>query len=220
KEIKKNKISNFLEKLKPIRLRLVITKEQHSHFDSKILKLIGNIYLDGYWQSEKYFKNIENSIRKEFTLKNDLQLKAKKLLRKIKNTESISIHIRRNDYISHKPANQYHGVCHLSYYKKAINVIIKKIDDPHFFVFSDDIDWCKKNLKIKFPTIFVEGNKDYEDLILMSKCKHNIIANSTFSWWGAWLNNNPNKIVIAPKKWFRKKSINTKDLIPKTWIKI
>jgi hypothetical protein len=108
------------------------------------------------------------------------------------------------------------------YYKKAIGEISKKISDPHFFVFSDDIEWCKENLKIEFPTEYIgndtAGYKNSRHLQLMSLCKHNIIANSSFSWWGAWLNNNPEKIVIAPKDWFINQDEN--DLVPRVWKKV
>jgi len=192
----------------------VYTKENFFHFDSNILKIKGDVYLDGYWQSEKYFQSIEEIIHKEFTLKNKLQ--KEDLINKINNSNSVSIHIRRDDYTNKK--NYY--VLTIEYYKEAIKIIKEKNQNIHLFVFSDDINWVKNNLKTEFPITFIDGNKDYEDLILMSMCKHNIIANSSFSWWGAWLNQNPHKIVIAPKKWFNKPEINTKDLIPESWLKI
>jgi len=141
---------------------------------------------------------------------------------KIKEKNSVSLHIRRGDYLTMQKAIDTIGVCPLDYYDKAIREITRKIKNPTFFIFSDDINWVKENLKTNSPTIFVSGGKlkDYEELILMSKCKHNIIANSSFSWWGAWLNNNPNKIVIAPKKWFKDTSKNTRDLIPESWLKL
>lgn len=195
--------------------------EELKDVSKKILeKNYKNIYLDGYWQNEKYFKDTENIIRQEFTLKNKLDIKLDKLIEKIKNSSSISIHIRRGDYVHNKKTNSIHGICSLDYYQKTIKYIDEKIKNPVFFIFSDDIEWSKNNLKTKFPTIFVEGNKDNEDLILMSMCKHNIIANSSFSWWGAWLNNNSNKIVIAPQKWFNDSNKNTENLIPNTWIQI
>ena len=194
--------------------------EKKYNFNSSVLNLKGSCYLDGYWQTEKYFFDIKNIIKSEFTLKEKYNNLNVQLVEKIVNCNSVSIHIRRGDYISDQKINNYHGVCSLDYYHKAINLISKKYSDLTFFIFSDDLKWCKKNLKINWPVVFIEGNKNYEDLILMSKCHHNIIANSSFSWWGAWLNNNPDKIVIAPKQWFVNKSINTEDLIPESWIKI
>ncbi|MFH0972649.1 MAG: alpha-1,2-fucosyltransferase, partial [Patescibacteria group bacterium] len=186
----------------------------------EILKLKDDIFLDGYWQTEKYFKDIEDIIRSEFTLKTEYSNLNPELIAKISSCNSVSMHIRRGDYITNQNTNEFHGICFLDYYKKAINLIAEKFPNPTIFIFSDDLKWCKENIKIKYPIVFVKGNKNYEDLIMMSKCSHNIIANSSFSWWGAWLNNNPNKIVIAPQKWLNNPNINYSDIIPSTWIKI
>jgi len=217
-KLKKNRFANLIEELKPYHRRLFI-KEHQFHFNSKILKLSDNTYIEGYWQSEKYFKDIESIIRQEIVLKKPIANKYENLIHK---TNSVSIHIRRGDYVTNKRIREAHGACSLNYYYKAIKKITRAITSPHFFIFSDDINWVKENLKTKHPITFISDNntKDYEELILMSKCKHNIVANSSFSWWGAWLNNNQDKIVIAPQKWFNNASINTKDLIPESWIKI
>ena len=216
------KILKNIEEKKPIYKRKYI-REPHFHFCPDVLKARNKtIYLYGHWQSEKYFKNIENIIRKEFTLKNGLSNEAKNILEKIQKTNSVSIHIRRGDYVENKKNCTLYGVCSLTYYYKTIKIIQNKTGNPHFFVFSDDIRWVQKNLKTASSLTLVRGVniRDFEEIILMSKCKHNIIANSTFSWWGAWLNNNPNKIVIAPKPWFNIATINTKDLLPPLWITI
>ncbi len=197
--------------------------ERQFTYDLNILKLTGNLYLDGYWQTEKYFDNIKDMLYKDFTIKIPQNQENQKINNIIKSTNSISIHIRRTDYIHNKITNSIHGTCSLKYYKNCVNLITKEINEPHFFVFSDDHQWAKENLKLDYPMTFVDHNdasKNYEDLRLMSQCKHNIIANSTFSWWGAWLNQNPNKIVCAPKKWFNDTSRNTQDLIPDQWIKV
>lgn len=197
--------------------------EKHSYFSPYLLTIPDNSYLDGFWASEKYFIDIADTIRKNFTLKNNPDKINKDVIRQINSCDSISIHVRRSDYVQDKKTHDFHGVCRLGYYKKAIQLITRKVSEPHFFIFSDDPDWCKANLRLHYPTVYVShnlGKKDYEDMRLMSACRHNIIANSTFSWWGAWLNKNPDKIIIAPKKWFRESSINTKDLIPDSWIKI
>lgn len=189
----------------------------------QLLSIPDNSYLEGYWGSEKYFKDIEKIIHKEFTPKEKPDADNQKMNSQIKNCDSVSIHVRRGDYIFDQKTNKYHGVCDLGYYLKAVNLLAKKVENPHFFIFSDDPFWIKENLRLKFPYVFVDhnaGKKDYEDMRLMSKCRHNIIANSSFSWWGAWLNQNPNKIIIAPKQWFNDPKINTKDLLPQSWIKI
>jgi len=198
-------------------------KEKYYYFDSEVLNRNENTYLFGYWQSEKYFLEYKDILMKEFTLKNNISTQSSKYQKLITSQTSISLHIRRGDYITNKHTNTYHGTTSLSYYKKAVMIIKEKLDNPYFFMFSDDMDWVKNNFDFIENGIFVElpqNIPDYEEMYLMSICKHNIIANSSFSWWGAWLNQNPEKIIIAPKKWFNDSSIDTKDLIPDTWLRI
>ena len=221
-KIKKSGVWKLVDKLKPYCKRSAI-KYKGYDFDPNILKLSGNFYLDGYWQSEKYFQDIKNIIRKEVTLKNPIENKYADLISQIKNTNSVSIHIRRGDYITNKKFSKVYNLLDEKYYQKAVKFIAEKISDPHFFIFSDNINWVKQNLNIPYLKTFVSGDnetKDYEELILMSLCQHNIIANSSFSWWGAWLNKNADKIVISPDKWFNDKIGNAKDLIPENWIKL
>ncbi|MEI8390618.1 MAG: alpha-1,2-fucosyltransferase [bacterium] len=197
-------------------------KEKHFHFDSKVLDLPDNVYLDGYWQSEKYFKDIETIIRKEFTFKETPDDTNQELLDKIKSSNSVCIHIRRGDYVSTLKARLVHGTCSLNYYKKAMSFIIRKIENPHFYIFSDDTDWVKKNFKINDKMTIVDNNNDSSgclDLMLMSNCQHFIIANSSFSWWASWLGKNPRKLIFAPKRWFGILSnVSSKDLYVKEWI--
>jgi len=198
-------------------------KEKYFHFDPKFMDAPNNIYVEGFWQSEKYFLEIASTIRQEFTLKYPQSLIFHQILELISNTCSISIHIRRGDYVNNSEANLFHGVCSLDYYRYAVKYISEHVKDPHFFVFSDDFDWFNENLNINAPMNLVSKNKslrDYEELNLMSQCKHHIIANSSFSWWGAWLNSKVDKIVVAPKEWFRDTAKDTEDLIPSTWIRL
>ena len=210
-------------RLKILLLRRHYIRQKASHFTHELLNAADNSYLDGYWGSEKYFSDIGEILRKDFTLKKKPDKTNSELIQHIKNCNSVSIHVRRSDYVKDKKTHDFHGVCGLAYYKKAISLITKKVMNPSFFIFSDDPDWCKANFRLRYPTTYVRhnlGKNDCEDMRLMSVCKHNIIANSTFSWWGAWLNRNPDKIIVAPKRWFTNKSINTEDLIPNSWIKI
>lgn len=199
----------------------VVDERKEFCFDENILKFGDNFAYSGYFNTEKYFDNIQDIIRDDFKLKKFYdEILPIPLREKIRQTTSVSIHVRRGDYVNVKNINKYHGVCEEEYYMRAVNLMRSKLSNLSFFVFSDDIDWCKKNLKFMEETTFVSGLKNYEDLILMSECKHNIIANSTFSWWGAWLNKNVNKIIIAPKNWLASTNIETSDLLLKTWIKI
>lgn len=197
--------------------------EKHFNFDPEILTLGNNIYLQGYWQSEKYFADIEDVIRKDFTVKIPPMEENQKMMDQITSQNSTSLHIRRGDYVSDEKTHQFHGICSLDYYSRGAKMIAEKNPDVRLFIFSDDISWAKENLKLDFPMTFVDINDDehnYEDMRLMSKCRHHIVANSSFSWWGAWLNPNPEKIVIAPKKWFTDSNVDTSDLIPETWTRI
>lgn len=196
--------------------------EPHFHYTEEFKYISNNTYLEGYWQSERYFSPYADKIRESFQFSSQLSSKAKFFLNKIQSGQAtpVSLHIRRGDYVSNPSFNKTFGVCGIDYYENAINKIKSKVGDIFIFIFSDDITWVKKNIKFNTPYSIVDSEiTDYETIQLMSMCSHHIIANSSFSWWGAWLNKN-NKIVIAPKKWFDNSERNTKDLIPKDWIQI
>jgi len=199
-------------------------KEAHFHFDKKVIDQANkSAFFEGYWQSERYFKEYRKDLLKEFTLKKSLHKQSKVYQEHIVSCNAISLHIRRGDYISNAHTNSVHGTCSLEYYEGAVKYLKDRVDCPHFFIFSDDLAWAKDNLTFINKKTFIELDDnipDHEEMLLMSQCKHNIIANSTFSWWGAWLNQNPDKIVIAPKKWFNVQSIDTSDLIPQSWIRL
>ena len=170
-------------------------------------------YMIGYWQSEKYFTSIEKTIRKDFEVKIPPSEQNQKILDEIIKTNSVSIHIRRGNYVSDEVINNFHGTCSMEYYENAISYIKEKVDNPIFYIFSNDIPWSREHLNFEGTKVFVDVNDDttdYEDLRLMQNCKHNIIANSTFSWWAAWLNSNPSKTIIAPKQWFANADMNLK----------
>jgi hypothetical protein len=197
-------------------------KEPHFHYDSTFDSLSGDVYLDGYWQSEKYFKAIEGLIRNQFTLRAPPDKENSELAERITSCESVALHIRRGDYVTNPDLHLFHGLCDIRYYIHAVNYLLSQLQSPQFFVFTDDPEWAKRNLDLLSPFVIVEHNgalRDYEDLRLLSLCKHNIIANSTFSWWGAWLNANGSKIVLAPEKWFHVE-MNESDLIPEGWRRI
>jgi len=196
--------------------------EKHFNFDPQILELSGAAYLNGYWQSEKYFMDVGDTIRSDFDLTREPSTVSKRIAEKITTSQSVSIHVRRGDYVTNSTVSSFHGAQNLDYYFASIKHIDLNIHSPHFFVFSDDPVWCRVNLKLTHPVTYVDHNgpeKAYEDMWLMSLCKHHVIANSSFSWWGAWLCRNPEKIIIAPQKWFVDESINSFDLVPEAWIR-
>lgn len=179
-------------------------------------------YLVGYWQSEHYFSSAEDSIRGDFTFRETLSGHNSELVELIAACNAVSLHIRRGDYVTHAKSSSIHGACSLDYYHDAISHISKHVSSPRIFIFSDDMEWVRGNLHLDFPCVFIDHNRggdSYRDMQLMSLCRHHIIANSSFSWWGAWLNPRPDKIVVAPERWFIG-DLNASDLIPQTWVKI
>jgi hypothetical protein len=197
-------------------------------FHPRILDKKGNIYLDGFWQSEKYFDDISNTLRQDFKLRRKMGHAAEIMSNNIEKASiSVSVHIRRGDYVHNTATNRHHGTCPPEYYERAFAVLAKKLSEIdsgeiHLFVFSDDIVWVRKNISFPYPTTFVSNpaTPNHEELVLMSKCIYHIIANSSFSWWAAWLDPNPQKIVIAPAKWFNTKPSVYEDIVPNSWIKI
>lgn len=198
-----------------------ICKEKGHNYNPNIQKAKLPVYLDGYWQSEKYFSEIRSQLLEEFRPAKSLSVYSDRILKIIERSRnSVSIHIRRGDYLT--PQNQQvHGVCSLEYYRSAIQTLQESFAELSFFVFSDEINWAKANLSFDNTTCFVDentGDRSFEDLLLMSACEHNIIANSSFSWWGAWLNKNPNKTVVAPLKWFTSAKLNPNDIFVSGWV--
>lgn len=193
-------------------------KEKNLLFDENLLKLSGNEFVKGYFQTEEYFTNIRDILLNQFVIKGNLSDTTIQYAKDIKNHKnSCSIHIRRGDFISDQKANSVHGTCDLDYYQKAIDLVHSKFKETHFFIFSDDIPWAKTNLKIENTSYIDHKTIPHEDIHLMSLCNHNITANSSFSWWAAWLNQHKNKTVIAPKKWFIDKE---NEVACKNWIQL
>lgn len=216
-------ILKFINKALPNYQKGIVKEPKHG-FNPLILNVFDNTYFDGYWGNEKYFLDIADVIKKEFTLKEELDDKNLAIKKYIMSVNAVSVHVRRNDYLDVEGAKRLFTVCTREYYENAIQRICAIVDNPHFFIFTQDYDWAEKNFKQNLPITIVKNNEGYKDLELMKYCKHHIIANSTFSWWGALLNENPDKIVIAPKVWYKKKSYQKMyekgNLIPKEWIKL
>jgi hypothetical protein len=199
-----------------------ILRHMHVGWEPEILKKTGDMYLDGFWQSPKYFEDIRDVLLKDFSLKKPFSEIGRAYADKIQNSTAVAVHVRRGDYVENPKVRSAYGECSQEYYKKAVDQVSSQVIDPMFFVFSDDVEWVKNNLDLGESTEYVsrEGMSDAEAMMLMSMCKHNIIANSTFGWWGAWLNTNPEKMVIAPKPWFNENGKQFLHLIPHSWIRI
>ncbi len=221
---RRQKIEKWISQMRNGQGQILKEKEEHQfRFNAKILKkYTKDLYVIGYWQSYRYFIDYQEDIRKIFTFRQPLNARNQAVLHQIGDEfQTVALHVRRGDYVQDKTVNQVHGVCSMAYYQKAIEVIHQKIANPYFIIFSDDITWCKSAIKTGFSQLFIDyPNKNWEDMQLMSLCKHQIIANSSFSWWGAWLNQNPEKVVVAPQKWLAEKPISMDDVLPKNWIKL
>lgn len=196
--------------------------EPHFHYWPSFHQLTKDSYLQGYWQSEKYFTDVATQIREDFTFKLPMKNKDAELVLDMNQLNSVSLHVRRGDYVINPQATSVHGLCSIEYYQMAIKYISERVHLPNLYIFSDDIAWVKNNLKIDFPHHYINHNhgaESFNDMRLMSFCKHHIIANSSFSWWGAWLNPSADKIVVAPQRWFANDN-NTQDLIPHGWVRL
>ncbi len=199
------------------RKRLVV--EPHFHYWPGIMSLPKDCYLSGYWQSERYFSDAAAQVRDDFAFRLPLDDRNAELARQINDANSVSLHVRRGDYATDPRTAATHGLCSLDFYRAAIGYVAERVQQPHFFVFSDDITWAQGNLKMDFPCVYVQHNRgaeSYNDMRLMSLCRNHIIANSSFSWWGGWLNPRAEKIVVAPRKWFANGG-NVQDLFPAGW---
>lgn len=177
-------------------------------------------YLSGFWQAHGYVQRCENQIRQEFTFRNKPDAINQELMDKMQSCQAVAIHIRRGDYVNVPSTQAIHGACSPAYYHAAMQWIETQIAQPRYFVFSNDLAWVKENITIGGDPVYVDHNKgplSFEDVRLMSNCKHAIIANSSFSWWGAWLIPFTEKIIVAPQRWMADPSIDTRDLIPPGW---
>ncbi len=211
--------NKVLNKLLGVKKTYVI--EPHFHFSETCFSAGDNSYIEGYWQSEKYFAPIKKLLKEnDFSFNQPMSDTAAQLANEINNCHSVCVNIRRADFV----VTAFHGTCSPEYYRQGEEIICSKISNPHYFVFSDEIDWCRENIKFNGPVTYVgheyAGPKFQDYLRLMALCQHFIIPNSSFAWWAVWLNNNADKVVVAPQRWFNDANWNPKDLIPKEWIAI
>jgi hypothetical protein len=219
-----NRTKGSIKKICSIVFSITVIKEQKLSYDDSVKQdFHGICFYDGYWQSELYFKQHRKILLKELHVAPNLNSDDKVLMKKISDSESIAVHIRRGDYIANAEVSSVHGVSLAAYYIDAIKWMRANISNPAFYIFSDDPVWVAQHYH-GLPDVVIAANQSLrtpqEDLYLMSVCKHQIIANSSFSWWAAWLNENQNKKIIAPSQWFKTNALSNKDLIPDDWIRI
>ena len=208
----------------PLAWNYRLLQDRESGFDASVFEPhAGPLVLQGYWQSYKYFQEHRELLQREFELKTEPDALNQTMLNEIESGNSVAVHVRRGDYVSSALANSIHGTCGPEYYSTAAALLGRKVSEPRFYVFTDDPAWARQNLALPGPMRFVDhnlGKRDCEDLRLMSRCKHFIIANSSFSWWGAWLAQNRGKVVMAPARWFVQDHYPPEDRIPADWIRL
>ena len=199
----------------------VVDKERG--YDHSVTQKPGITWLRGFWQSEKYFAEVEHIIRREFTFRSPPDRQNAQALRDIKSREAVCVHVRRGDYVSDPRNMAIHGTCGLDYYHRAMAYIAKRATNPHWIIFSDEPGWAATHLTFFEPRTIMSHNsqgRNWEDLRLMTACKHFIIANSSFSWWGAWLAQHVRKRVVAPKTWFSGDPSRCPDIVPDSWMRL
>lgn len=217
-----NKAANLLERRKPYYMRREVyePEDQHFTFDAHVYgrRISDDVTFYGYWQTEKYFHEVEQLLRQELVVKDRLEGLNADLANEMSSTDSVSIHVRHGDNANAVATAL--GVLPSEYFQTSVSQLTKEVSQPHFYVFSDDIAWAQQLLRIGGPTRFVGHNGDvrnYEDLRLMSFCRHHIVGNSTFSWWGAWLGRKSGQIVYAPRRYWQNIDRPNPDLYPDTW---
>lgn len=203
--------------------RLFVNREQGFHYTPLSCAATGAVYLDGYFQSEKYFSGIADLLRAEFQFRDELPVGVRELAEQVRQSTAIGVHVRRGDYVSDPETHRTHGVCSIDYYARSAEVMAQKVHGATYFVFSDDIEWARMHLGFLSPVRWISRQvelTDCQELYLMSLCRHFIIANSSFSWWAAWLGGADEKVVCAPARWFADPQYDTRDLLPSGWIQV
>jgi hypothetical protein len=209
---------NVLSALVPWRVPKVLIDRENG-YDPRVERPHQNLYLTGYWQAAGYFADIADTLRKEFDFKVAPDAENTKMIEKIIGCNSVCVHIRRGDF--QYTANGMFRLIEPSYYRAAINIIHERVSQPRFFIFSNDPEWARENLAWCPDAEFVSfnvGKQDHEDLRLMMYCRHFVIPNSTFSWWGAWLGADPEKVVVVPRHWYTRCPPSPRDIILDSWV--
>jgi hypothetical protein len=205
---------------RPLGLRPIV--ERGPAFDPALLDAPDGVYLEGYWQSEKYFKDVEPVVRAQLRIVPPPASEIEEWVRELPRVEAVAIHVRRGDYVTSPANRRFHGALPAEYYRAAVAEVLRRVPRPEFFVFSDDPAWCASSLALPCRVTVMAGSarRSYEDLRLMSLCRNHVIANSAFSWWGAWLAGAPDGLVIAPRQWFLDSTVDTRDLTPPSWVRL
>ena len=217
------RLGRLVRRILPAWQRAPVIYERGPGVDQRALRVKPPAYLHGYWQSEKYFDSIGETLRAEFVPAAPVCAYIAELAAYAADASTVSLHVRRGDYASNAATQAFHGLCSPQYYAAAAALIAAKLPAPRFLVFSDEPDWARENLRLGWPMRVVEhapGSSPHQEMWLMSRCAHHVIANSSFSWWGAWLRPAPGKTVVAPKQWFRDPAHDGPDRLPASWLRV
>lgn len=210
-------------RLQPRRSGPRVIRETSFAFDESVMYAGEDVYLVGYWQSPKYFADAEDVIRSDLVLTPAEAGVGTSLASDVRRQGTVSVHVRRGDYVTSLETSAFHGVCSAQYYADALELLSAHAEVRTVYVVSDDIEWARTELRFATPTVFVNDpgdGSDIRDFFLMSQCEHHIIANSSFSWWAAWLGRHPDGIVVSPRQWFTDATIDTSDLRPADWLMV
>lgn len=219
-EVLKRQFDRVQRRFAATRMGMPIFRERHFHFDSRFAELSHPVFLEGYWQSSRYFAEVEADLRREFSIREALPVRCRPVAECIAATDAICLHVRRGDYVTNPATAAAHMLCSIDYYRQGLDIVTRGLSCPHAFIFSDDIQWARQNLTSDIPITMVDvngGGDVHWDLALMARCRRFVIANSSLSWWAAWLGQAADKQVIAPAAWFRDATRKTQDLIPHGW---
>jgi hypothetical protein len=216
------RVGRLLRRILPAWQSAAVIYERGPAFDPRALRTKASAYLHGFWQSERYFDSIAPALRAEFVLAEPACAYIAELVEYAADPSTVSLHVRRGDYAHNPATHAFHGLCSPEYYAAAAALVAAKVPSPRFLVFSDEPDWAREHLRLGWPARVVEhapGSSPHQEMWLMSRCAHHVIANSSFSWWGAWLRPAPGKTVVAPRRWFRDPSLDSPDRLPGTWLR-
>ena len=231
----RTRVEKFFHKKTHYRYCRQAFAQPYYHFYPDFYQLPAHVYLSGYWQSERYFQPYLDTFREQLVPREAPSEANQKLIEEMNTTQSVSLHVRHGDYVAKPSADHFFAPLEETYYRAAITFIRQKISAPRFYVFSDNIEWCRRTFADLESAVFVDHNREaqsYWDLWLIAQCRHHVMANSSFSWWGAWLNKHSDKIVVAPQRWFAadyyrgkhpvypERAYNLKDQLPDGWFRL
>ncbi|HEY2374035.1 MAG TPA: alpha-1,2-fucosyltransferase [Gaiellaceae bacterium] len=197
-------------------LNVVRQREGDFAVDDRVIGAADGVLLVGYWQSEAYFSDARDVIRSELRFPG-LSSAYTQSESTVANPSAVSVHVRRGDYVTSPQTNAVHGALGVDYYRRALAHVANRVSKPSFIVFSDDPEWVERELARELPLTVVSGGDPVQELGLMSRCTHHVIANSSFSWWGAWLGEREGSVIVAPERWFADPNVETRDIVPARW---